>query len=53
MEAILEPTVAGDAAVRESLLEIRGLRTYFYTESGIAKAVDGVGGRQSFCRCVP
>ena len=25
-----------------SLLSIRGLRTYFYTESGIAKAVDGV-----------
>src|ERR1041384_5660368 len=24
------------------LLSIRGLRTYFYTESGIAKAVDGV-----------
>jgi len=26
----------------ESLLEIRGLRTYFDTESGVAKAVDGV-----------
>ena len=25
-----------------SLLEIRGLRTYFYTEAGVAKAVDGV-----------
>jgi oligopeptide/dipeptide ABC transporter ATP-binding protein len=24
------------------LLDIRGLRTYFYTESGVAKAVDGV-----------
>ena len=24
------------------LLTIRGLRTYFYTESGVAKAVDGV-----------
>ena len=24
------------------LLEIKGLRTYFYTESGVAKAVDGV-----------
>src|SRR6476620_9083200 len=24
------------------LLSIRGLRTYFYTESGVAKAVDGV-----------
>ena len=26
----------------QPLLEIRGLRTYFYTESGVAKAVDGV-----------
>jgi oligopeptide/dipeptide ABC transporter ATP-binding protein len=26
----------------EPLLSIRGLRTYFYTESGVAKAVDGV-----------
>jgi len=25
-----------------ALLEIKGLRTYFYTESGVAKAVDGV-----------
>jgi peptide/nickel transport system ATP-binding protein len=25
-----------------NLLSIRGLRTYFYTESGVAKAVDGV-----------
>ena len=26
----------------ETLLEIRGLRTYFHTEAGTAKAVDGV-----------
>jgi peptide/nickel transport system ATP-binding protein len=26
----------------QPLLEIRGLRTYFYTESGVARAVDGV-----------
>jgi len=26
----------------EPLLEIRGLRTYFHTESGVAKAVDGL-----------
>ena len=26
----------------EPLLQIRGLRTHFYTESGVAKAVDGV-----------
>src|SRR4249919_1640862 len=25
-----------------TLVSIRGLRTYFYTESGVAKAVDGV-----------
>src|SRR5438093_12326636 len=31
----MDPTV-------QPLLEIRGLRTYFYTEAGIAKAVDGV-----------
>src|SRR6187549_1828902 len=30
-----------DAPARP-LLEIRGLRTYFYTEAGVAKAVDGV-----------
>jgi oligopeptide/dipeptide ABC transporter ATP-binding protein len=30
-----------ETAIRP-LLEIRGLRTYFYTESGVAKAVDGV-----------
>src|ERR1051325_11348898 len=27
---------------QRTLLEIRGLRTYFYTEAGVAKAVDGV-----------
>src|ERR1017187_5681504 len=27
----------------ESLLRVRDLRTYFYTEGGVAKAVDGVG----------
>src|ERR1700704_983328 len=26
----------------DTLLRIRGLRTWFYTESGVAKAVDGV-----------
>src|ERR671912_1994190 len=26
----------------EPLLQIRGLRTHFFTESGVAKAVDGV-----------
>src|SRR5262245_51762221 len=28
--------------VDDALLSIRGLRTYFYTEAGVAKAVDGV-----------
>ena len=27
---------------REPLLEIRGLKTYFFTEDGVVKAVDGV-----------
>ena len=26
----------------ENLLEVRDLRTYFYTEEGVGKAVDGV-----------
>ena len=33
----------GDATPRnERLLEVRGLKTYFYTEAGVVKAVDGV-----------
>jgi oligopeptide/dipeptide ABC transporter ATP-binding protein len=35
-------SVRPDAPSREPLLDIRGLRTYFHTEGGIAKAVDGV-----------
>jgi ABC-type dipeptide/oligopeptide/nickel transport system ATPase component len=30
------------AAAQVPLVEIRGLKTYFFTESGVAKAVDGV-----------
>ena len=26
----------------EPLLKVRGLRTYFFTETGVARAVDGV-----------
>ncbi len=26
----------------EKILEVRGLKTYFYTEDGVVKAVDGV-----------
>ncbi len=33
----------GNSASRdERLLEVRGLKTYFYTEAGVVKAVDGV-----------
>lgn len=31
-----------ELAVMDNVLEVRGLKTYFYTEDGIAKAVDGV-----------
>ena len=30
------------AAVTDALLRVRELRTYFYTSSGVARAVDGV-----------
>ncbi len=32
----------GPSVAEPPLLSIRGLKTYFYTESGVAKAVDGV-----------
>ena len=35
-------TSADHPRAAASLLQIRRLRTYFYTESGVAKAVDGV-----------
>ena len=35
-------TSTTDTPLGAPLLSIRGLRTYFYTESGVAKAVDGV-----------
>ena len=31
-----------NAAQQAPLLEIRGLRTHFFTEAGVARAVDGV-----------
>ncbi|MBY8989486.1 MAG: ABC transporter ATP-binding protein [Candidatus Lokiarchaeota archaeon] len=37
-EVALEPK----AAVSQKLLEVKNLKTYFYTEEGIVKAVDGV-----------
>ena len=33
---------AGLSATNNALLEIRGLKTYFYTDRGVARAVDGV-----------
>jgi peptide/nickel transport system ATP-binding protein len=42
MDTIVEPSTHRTSPTTRPLLEIRGLRTYFYTESGIAKAVDGV-----------
>jgi oligopeptide/dipeptide ABC transporter ATP-binding protein len=42
METTVAPATLRRASTAEPLLEIRGLRTYFYTESGVAKAVDGV-----------
>jgi peptide/nickel transport system ATP-binding protein len=42
METSIEPAVLRTVPASQPLLEIRGLRTYFYTEAGIAKAVDGV-----------
>src|ERR1700745_1813498 len=37
-----ETPIGGRSEDRPLLLQIKGLRTYFYTESGVAKAVDGV-----------
>src|SRR5262245_58043553 len=42
METIPQPLTLMNAKSAPLLLQIRGLRTYFYTESGVAKAVDGV-----------
>jgi oligopeptide/dipeptide ABC transporter ATP-binding protein len=42
METTVAPATLRRPSTAEPLLEIRGLRTYFYTESGVAKAVDGV-----------
>jgi oligopeptide/dipeptide ABC transporter ATP-binding protein len=42
MDTQVASSVSPPVDKREPLLEIRGLRTYFRTEGGIAKAVDGV-----------
>ena len=42
MTTVLKPDVNRSAAIGKPLVEIRGLRTHFHTESGVAKAVDGI-----------
>jgi oligopeptide/dipeptide ABC transporter ATP-binding protein len=42
METTTQPITLTPARRAPPLLQIRGLRTYFYTDSGVAKAVDGV-----------
>jgi peptide/nickel transport system ATP-binding protein len=42
METSTAPLLTPSVSTHRPLLEIRGLRTHFYTESGVAKAVDGV-----------
>jgi oligopeptide/dipeptide ABC transporter ATP-binding protein len=42
METPTTPVAGKPTPTAQSLLQIRGLRTYFDTESGVAKAVDGV-----------
>jgi oligopeptide/dipeptide ABC transporter ATP-binding protein len=42
METTPQPVTLMTAKSVAPLLQIRGLRTYFYTDSGVAKAVDGV-----------
>jgi oligopeptide/dipeptide ABC transporter ATP-binding protein len=42
LEATREPDSGNHAAVREEILRVEELRTYFFSRSGIVKAVDGV-----------
>jgi len=42
MDTITAPVAATSGTHSKNLLEIRGLRTYFHTDAGLAKAVDGV-----------
>src|SRR5689334_12042891 len=37
-----EPAAAVAEATADNILEVRNLKTYFYTEDGVVKAVDGV-----------
>ena len=36
------PLPAGNTSENATLLSVRDLRTYFHTDSGVVKAVDGV-----------
>ena len=36
------PTSTSNGQLNDLMLEIQGLKTYFYTEDGVVKAVDGV-----------
>jgi len=40
--AVPPETLARDAPAGEAVLEVEGLETYFYTRTGLVKAVDGV-----------
>ena len=35
-------TITPKSSANKNILEVKGLKTYFYTESGVVKAVDGV-----------
>ena len=42
MPADAEPSQPGDAALNEPLLQVSDLRTWFFTDAGVVRAVDGV-----------
>ena len=42
IESSLQDTVQNEPADGQPLLEVRGLKTYFFTEDGVVKAINGV-----------
>ena len=40
--SVTEPTSLKTTSQNNKILEVRGLKTYFYTDAGVVKAVDGV-----------
>lgn len=40
--SVREPTSLKTTSQNNKILEVRGLKTYFYTDAGVVKAVDGV-----------